>query len=112
MTGTRKICQKVKEKVYNERIEDSRGLVTRQRLVVKVAAEWVWQLEMWADALAFPAQCKEDCLKARVPNYLSWRQQTTHFLGLCRENPGNFQGTFRELSGIVSGTFSGLPADC
>jgi hypothetical protein len=28
-------------KVYIERIKDPRGLVTRQRLVVKAAAEWV-----------------------------------------------------------------------
>ena len=29
------------KKVYIERIEDPRGLATRQRSVVKVAAEWV-----------------------------------------------------------------------
>jgi hypothetical protein len=29
------------QKVYIERIEDPRGLATRQRSVVKVAAEWV-----------------------------------------------------------------------
>ena len=31
----------VTKKVYIERIEDPRGLVTRQRSVVRVAAEWV-----------------------------------------------------------------------
>jgi hypothetical protein len=41
MTGTREIRQKVTKKVYNERIEDPSGLVTQQRSVVKVAAEWV-----------------------------------------------------------------------
>jgi hypothetical protein len=32
---------KVTKKVYIERIEDPGGLATRQRSVVRVAAEWV-----------------------------------------------------------------------
>jgi hypothetical protein len=72
------------KKVYIERIEDPRGLVTQQRSVVRVVAEWVIQQETRADTLAFPTQCEEDGLKARVPKYLSRRQRTNH---VCHENP-------------------------
>jgi hypothetical protein len=40
LTGTREIRQKVTKKVYIKRMEEPRGLATRQRAVVRVAAEW------------------------------------------------------------------------
>jgi hypothetical protein len=59
--------------------------------------------------LAFPAQYKEDGLKARVPKYLSRRQRTGNVCmriiqGTFREHQGSIRGPSRKRSGSTQGT--------
>jgi hypothetical protein len=71
LTGTREIRQKVTKKVYIERIVDPRELATRQRSVVRVAAEWVQE---------------------------TFREHSGNLQGTFREHSGNIQGTFGKHS--------------
>jgi hypothetical protein len=80
--------------VYIERIEDPRGLAKPAEVSCQGGSRVVYQQETWADALAFPAQFKEDGLKARVPKYLSRRQRTGN---VCMR----IRGAFREHAGSI-----------